>query len=180
MTRLALVSSFGTGLVLTLAVAGVAWRDCLLLAGSVVLGQRLFLGYMDRAAPWEAWRAAMRCVAAGVLAILLSCALLLLVVGAREGWWLMSREQPVASWAMLAVAGAACSGLRTAVAGMLAEGAFWLLVLAAAWVVTIAQSHGVPAAPCVFVIAVAVQVARSGWSLARHTASGLLHAVDGR
>ena len=54
-----------TGLVLTMACAAWAWRDCMLLALSVVLAYRLFLLHMDRGAPLRHARHADRVACKG-------------------------------------------------------------------------------------------------------------------
>jgi hypothetical protein len=40
--------SYGLALAAVMTAAGLAWRDCLLLACSAALGYRLFLLWMDR------------------------------------------------------------------------------------------------------------------------------------
>ena len=170
----------GTGLVLVLLTSGVAWHDCLLLAGSAVLGGRLFLVYMDSTAPWEGWRAAIRCMTAGAFAVLAACALVLLVAGNWRGWWDIRHEESATPLLLLAVAGAACCLLRGEASAALNEAAFWLPLLAAAWTATFAQSHGLPAAPCVFALVIAGLLGHVGWRLARDSASGLMQEGDMR
>lgn len=173
-------AELGTGVVLVLLAAGMAWRDCLLIAGSAVLGVRLFFIYMDSAAPWEGWRAAIRCVTAGAVVVLAAGALLLLVAGNGWGWWDMAHRGPADSLGWLAGAGIVCCSMRQTQTEALSEAAFWLLVLAAALTATAAQRHGLPAAPCALVFVVALLLARAGWRLAHDAAAGLLQASDFR
>ena len=58
----------GTVLVLVVVCAAWAWRDCMLLATSVVLAHRLFLLRMDCGALWRALAAAVNAMVAGGLA----------------------------------------------------------------------------------------------------------------
>ena len=59
----------GAAAAVGLAAAGIAWHDCLLVAASAVAVQRLFIARMDHGAP-EEWRAALRCIEAGLIGLL--------------------------------------------------------------------------------------------------------------
>ncbi len=75
----------GTGLVLARVCAAWVWRDCMLLATSVVLAHRLFLLRMDCGAPWRALAAAVNALVAGGLSSLAGVALMAAVAAAWLG-----------------------------------------------------------------------------------------------
>lgn len=160
------------------AAAGLAWRDCVLLAGAGLLAVLAFRQGMQRHAPWQGWRAALRCITAGLVIMLAALGLALYVVGVVAGWWL--------------------SGAHTDGAGVLLPGIASLLVLfrleqplgdgqwcaavtaslaaAAAWV---AADHGLPYAACAFAAGAALWLVWEGWRLSHVLAADLMNA-DGR
>lgn len=76
-----------TALVLAMASAAWAWRDCMLLALSVVLAYRLFLVHMDREVPWRALAAAVNALSAGFMAVGAGVALMAGITAAWLEWW---------------------------------------------------------------------------------------------
>ena len=64
--RSSAAKALSVGIVATLSAAGLAWHECVLLAAGAAVGHRLFLWRMDDGAPWDAWRAGVRCLFAGL------------------------------------------------------------------------------------------------------------------
>ena len=165
-----------TGLVLTMACAAWAWRDCMLLALSVVLAYRLFLLHMDRGAPWRAIAAAVNALSAGAVAIGAGISLSAAIAAAWLEWWHPTARHPAALLLMLAAAAAWCCLARSTRQQALEELRLWLCVSGGAFVATLAQRSGWELAPCAFVAAVGMAMVWAGWRLATETASALLVA----
>ena len=166
----------GTGLVLVMVFAAWAWRDCMLLATSVVLAHRLFLLRMDCGAPWRALAAAVNAMVAGGLSSLAGVALMAAVAAAWLGWWHPTGGHPAASLLMLSAGALWCCLNRDSRAGTVSELRLWLCVGGGAVVALEAQRSGLELAPCLFVATVAVAMLWAGWRLASGTASALLRA----
>ena len=167
-----------TGLVLAMACAGWAWRDCMLLAVSMVLALRLFLLHMDRGAPWRAIAAAVNAVSVGVLAAGAGSALMVGIALAWLGWWHPTAGHPEALLLMLSAGAAWCCLSRRGCQEAAEELRLWLCVLGGVFVAIEAQRSGWAIAPCLFVAAVGMAMLWAGWRLATETASALLHAGD--
>ena len=165
-----------TGLVLTMACAAWAWRDCMLLALSVVLAYRLFLLHMDRGAPWRAIAAAVNALSAGALAVGAGIALTAAVAAAWLGWWHPTAGHQAALLLMLGAGASWCCLSRSTRQEALEELRLWLCVFGGAVVATLAQRNGWGLAPCVFVAVVGMAMLWAGWRLATETASALLVA----
>jgi hypothetical protein len=167
-------AAIGTGLVIGLVGAGLAWRECLLLVGGAVAGVRLFLIYMDSAAPWEGWRAAISCISAGAVIALSGAGLTLWTFGVWMDWWAIGRGGPTTSLALLAGAALSCCWMRSNDRWL--EVGFWLPLLALAGAAAYVQRHGMTAAPCILLLVGAAALIRTGWHLASQTSTGLLQA----
>jgi hypothetical protein len=167
-----------TALVPVMAGAAWAWRDCMLLAVSIVLAYRLFLLHMDRGAPWRALAAAVNAVSAGAVAVGAGITLTAAVAAAWLGWWHPTARHPAALLLMLAASAAWCCLSRSTRQEALEELRMWLWVLGGAVVAIEAHRSGWALALCAFVAAVGMGMAWAGWRLASGTASTLL-AADG-
>ena len=165
-----------TGLVVAMASAAWAWRDCMLLALSVVLAYRLFLLHMDRGAPWRAVAAAVNALSAGLLAVGVGAALIVGIVVSWLGWWQPTAEHPTALLLMLIAAAAWCCLSSRDRLHATEELRLWLLALGGALVAIEAQRTAWSLAPCLFVLAVGVSMLWAGWHLAAETASSLMRA----
>ena len=163
-------------LVVLVAGAAWAWRDCMLLALSTVLSYRLFLLHMDRRAPWRAITAAVNALSAGVLTVVAGLALIAAIAAAWLDWWRPASEHAAASLLMLSLGAAWCCASRIGRAEAAEELRFWLCLLGAAAIAVEAQRTGWALAPCLFVAAVAMAMLWAGWRLATAAASALLHA----
>jgi hypothetical protein len=88
--------------------AGIARFDLALAGGAALLAVRAFSAWMSQRAPWDAWRAAIRCAAAGSGALLLAGLLLLALALALRGLWTpgttsaTSAAVLVLGWALIA------------------------------------------------------------------------------
>ena len=157
---------------------GLALRNCVLIAAGTLVALQAFHLHMDANAPWQGWRAAVRCLVAGLLALAAAGGLLAMVALAWIGWWRPETDNPLIGVAALALAALVCSaaappgrGIRPSVSmpfAMLAGGTALL-----------ASSRGWPVALCAYAAAAAVVVGFIGWMLVRSVASELVSA-DGR
>lgn len=172
------VASVGSGLVMALTSVGLAWHECLLLAGGAVASVRLFLIYMDSAAPWDGWRAAISCISAGVLIALSGLGLALWTVGVWMGWLGPAGGDVGLSLPLLGLAALVCCALRRA--GRWHEAGFWLPMLALAGAAAYASGHGLPAAPCLLALVGAAALLRTGWQLASQASTELMRADASR
>ena len=165
-----------TGLVLAMACAGWAWRDCMLLALSMVLAYRLFLLHMDRGLPWRAVAVAVNALSAGLLAVGAGVALVAGIAAAWFGWWHPTAGHPAALLLMLIACAAWCCLSRVGREEAAEELRLWLCVLGGAVVATELSRSGWELAPCLFASVVGIAMLWAGWRLATETASALLHA----
>lgn len=164
----------GTGLVVVVAAAAWAWRDCMLLAASTVLALRVFLVGMDRGAPWRPLAASLNCLAAGVLAVAAGVALVAGLGAAWLGWWQPAAGHPPLALGFLVVGAAWCCLSRDDRTGAMKELRLWAWVLAGAVVAMQARSVGMALAPCLFVAAIGLAMVWAGWHLADNTSASLM------
>jgi hypothetical protein len=159
--------------------AGLAWRDCVLLAGAGLLAVFAFRQGMQRHAPWQGWRAALRCITAGLAMMLAALGLVLNVVGVAAGWW-QPGGMHTDSGGLLLLAIASLLVLfrleHPQGDGQWRAGARASLAAAAAW---IAADHGLPYASCAFAAGAALWLVWEGWRLSHDLATELMNA-DGR
>ncbi len=174
MTPRRLADTAGTCLVVAMACAAWAWRDCLLLATSVVLAYRFFLLRMDRGAPWRALAVAINALSAGVLTGGAGIALMSGIAAAWLGWWRPAAMHPAASLLMLIAGAAWCCLARSSREESVEELRLWMCVLGGAVLSMEAHRSGLTLAPCLFVSAVGIALLWTGWRLATETASELL------
>lgn len=172
-------ASSGTVLAVAMACAALAWRDCMLLATSLVLAHRLFLLHMDRSAPWSTLAAAVKAVSAGILTAGAGVLLLAGIATAWLGWWQPTTEHAVVSLLLLAAGAAWCCLARSGCDEALQELRPWLWLLSGSVIAAEAYEGGMTFAPCLVVSAVGVVMVWAGWRLATLTASGLLTAGSG-
>lgn len=159
-----------------LAALGLGWRDCLLIAASAVLVQRLFIARLDAAAPWDGWRAALHCIEAGLVGLALAAGVGALGTTALLGLWHPAHPHPLLAAALMLAAGVGPMALQPARPRLGREAGLWGTIVAMVLLVTWLEGQGVPAAPCVFVLGLAALLAHSSWRLAHDTASALMHS----
>jgi hypothetical protein len=162
--------------VTAIAAAGFAWRECVLLAAAAAAAYRLFLWRMDVAAPMDGWRAAMRCLVAGLLGMSSALALVVVIASGFAGLWTMSHRHATSSLAVMAAAGVLISAVQLNNARRCSEALFWTLLVFGAAAGFRGAGAGYLLLPCLFVAVVAVWLARASWGLARDTASECFRA----
>jgi divalent metal cation (Fe/Co/Zn/Cd) transporter len=158
---------------------GIAWRDCVLIACATLIAFHAFHVHMDSRAPWQGWRAAVRCWLMGAGGMVAGLALCAMVAAAWLDWWQPDNNHEVQTLLVLAAATAACWVSRLAGPSiglrLLADVLMPLAVVTA----VVARANGLQAAPCVFAALTGAGVAWAGWRLNRELASELL-AADSR
>ncbi len=171
-----LAGVLGTTLAIAMAAAGLALRDCMLIATSVALAYRLFLLRMDRVAPWPALKATVHVLAAAALVGAAGLGLVVGVAGVGLNWWHPSVPHSPLSLLFLAVGALWCCASRDSRAGAADELGVWLWMLGGSLLALEAHRDGLAIAPCLFVAGVGLALVGAGWRLASVTATGLLRA----
>lgn len=144
---------------------GLFWRDCVLLGGSALLVAAAFRAGMDAGAPWDGWRAGLRCGAGGLL--LLACGLLLLcwVVYAQLGAWPVAPNRTQAVF-WLALAAGTTEVVRSRGRAVDWRSLWGVAVVGATAVVAAGLADdGLAAAACLFAALAALFVIAHGWRL---------------
>lgn len=160
----------------TLLALGVAWRDCVLTAMSVVFGGYAFYAGMDVDAPWQGWRAALRCWLTGTAGLLAALALMAMVISARLTVWTPANDRNEESLLVLVIAVALCWVPDKCVR----ELDHRLIALLAAVVLAssalMANAFGMTLAPCIFASLTSIAIAVVAWRLARQIGGELIMA----
>lgn len=157
--------------------AGIAWRECLLLGVAAFAGHRFFLWRMDIGAPWDAWRAGIRCVVAGVLGLAGSVAVILAIVAAQRDLWIIDHDHALQALLAIVAAGALISSVQVDPSSRRREAAIWTALLLAAAVALEQMHRGLGFAPCTLTGALASWMAWRSWQLVRGTAADFLRAA---
>ena len=155
------------------AALGLAWRDCVLTASSALLATYAFYGHMDGRAPWQGWRAALRCYAMGVGGLVAALALLAMVVGYWLGWWQQANDQPILALLVLCIAAALCRLSRRDLPAPCRYDAAVIPVLILATTALQAHAFGMAIAPCLYALLSSAALTHVGWRLAHDTAPAL-------
>lgn len=166
----------GTALVVGMASAALAWRDCVLLAVSLVLTHRLLLVRMDRGAPWRVLAAVANALLLGIATSGAGVVLLAGMVAALLGWWQTTTEHVWASLLLLSAGALWCCLSRRNESEAWQEIRPWLWLVAGLLLASESHHRGLAFAPCLLVAAVALVLIRAGWRLATATTSSLLQA----
>ena len=158
--------------------AGIARRDCALIAAAGPLALAAFYGRMDADAPVDAFRAAVRCIVAGAGSLLAAALLLAAVALAVQGLWLPAHDPYFMGAAVLV---ASVGGLVRVMADEHDAGAGgWLLPLAAtaggAALALVAAGEPSGWATCALPIATAALMGLAGWRLLGEVSTGLIAA----
>ena len=151
---------------------GVVWRDCILVASSVLLLTQAFYASMENAKPCDSVRAALRCWLMASTLMVAATGLVAWLISAWLGWWSVHNEQPLSTLVVVAVSALILAQTQQHKSG--AAPAIALTALAATTVALMLQEIGVAYAPCLLAALVsAVSVALAA-RLAGSTVSGLL------
>lgn len=149
--------------------AGVALPDLTLLCGGALLSARAFDAWMTLRGPWDAWRAAIHCVTAGLAFLVLGG--LALLAGVLVSWWPVSSASSsaavvVLAWALVAgIAARAVGVLERAIIAV--TGTLALSLVAARW-------QAPPAAVQIASVCCGLVLLARGWHLLRHVCFALL------
>ncbi len=164
------------GIVAALGAAGLAWHECMLLAAAAVAAHRLFLWRMDIGAPWDAWRAAVRCVFAGLLGLLGAAALFALIGAGLAGYWPMGHANVQLAVMLLAVAAALLIAVQVDRRARLSEARFWVVLIGGVALAFAAANFGFELLPCLAAGIIGAWLARASWYLARTQAGDLFRS----
>lgn len=168
--------ALGVGIVATLSAAGLAWQECVLLAASAAAAHRLFLWRMDDGSPWDAWRAGVRCLFAGLLGLLAAVALLALIAAGLAGYWQMGHHHPRAALALVAVAALILVLVQLDGQARWAEARFWATVAGGAALTFAALRSDLELLPCLVSAGIGTWLAFASWRMARTQARDLLRS----
>lgn len=158
---------------------GLASRNCVLIAMTLVFSVHAFYTDMDKAGPWQGWRAAVCCWLAGAIGLLAALSLATMVMAANLHWWTPVNDAPLLSLTVLLVAGASCWIGSGDSAGFSQINLLLVISVLLAAVAIMAKLNGVGPAPCVFAALVSIVTTRIAWRLARHTGRELAMSEGG-
>lgn len=163
-------------------VGGVVLRDCVLLASAGLLGLAGFAHRMDQDRPQNPLSAALRCLRAGLGAMLASAALVFALFGAWLGWWQPANNNP-AVVAVLLLALSAATRCASATAQHApdrtkAPEPTGPLLLFGGLSTLAFEAYGIPLVCCIAAAAAAAFLAWRGLSLSRDEAYLLLWAAE--
>lgn len=156
--------------VTAIAVAGLAWSECLLLAAAAVASHRLFLWRMDLSSPMDGWRAGVRCVFAGAADLLLAMVLVGVAVAGLSGLWPMTHEHEWAALAVVATTGVFVTVVQVDRARRRLEGYLWAGMGGGLALAAVGVNAGLGVLHCLFVACLGVLLGRAGWQLASESA----------
>ncbi len=166
--------SFSLWLMTALGAAGLAWRECLLAAATLVLAHRLFLWRMEVGAPWDGFRLGVRCIFTGVIGLAASAALAAIAVAGLADLLAMSHGNASAAILAMGLSGLLVIAVQMSAARRRAEFWFGLGLIALAVLAYSASDAGHVAIPCALTLASAVYLFRVNWQTARAGAEAFL------
>jgi hypothetical protein len=164
------------GIVATLSVAGLAWHECVLLAAAAAAAHRLFLWRMDAAAPWDAWRAGVRCLFAGLFGLLAAVALFSIIAAGLAGYWQMGHHHARATLTLVAAAAALLIFVQVDGQARWAETRFWAIVAGGIAVAFVALRPELELLSCVASAGIGGWLAYASWRMLRTQARDLLRS----
>ena len=174
--RSSAAKALSVGVVATLSAAGLAWHECVLLAAAAAVGHRLFLWRMDDGAPWDAWRAGVRCLFAGLLGLLAAVALLAVIAAGLAGYWQMEHHHARATLALITAAAALLVLVQVDWQARWAEARFWALIAGATAVTFAALRPDREWLPCLVSAGIGMWLAFASWRMVRTQARDLLRS----
>lgn len=164
------------GIVVALSAAGVAWHECVLLAAAAAAAHRLFLWRMDDGAPWEAWRAGVRCLFAGLFGLLAAVALFAIIAAGLAGYWQTEHHHALATLGMVTAAAALLVLIQVDWQARWAEMRFWALIAGATAVTFAALRPDWELLPCLVSAGIGMWLAFASWRMVRTQARDLLRS----
>lgn len=172
----AMAKAFSFGIVTLLGAAGLAWHECALLAVAAATGHRLFLWRMDAGAPWEAWRAGVRCLFAGLVGLLAAMAVLAIVAAGSAGYWPMRHQHEGATLALFATVAILLVGVQVDRHARWAEARFWAFVCAGLALAFAASQPELAWLPCLASMGMGIWLAIASWRMVRTQARDLMRS----
>ena len=166
----------GPALVATGLAAGLAWRDCMLLAVGLLLAWRLLLLRIERKAPWSALTAAIEAATAGAATAVAGAGLLVAMAMGWLGWWQPQTPHAAPLLLLLLSSAAVCCLARHNRDGAAREARCWAGLLGGVLLALEVQRDMPVPAPCLLVASIGGLMLWSGWRLAGTMATGMLHA----
>lgn len=165
---------------LAILAAGIAMRDCVIIAAAGPLALYAFLAGMDEEAPMDAFRAAVRSALAGVASILAAIVLAVMVLAAVHGFWRPAHEWLMADITLLTVSFATFALYARSEGHATLSFRQWMVrgAAIAAGVAVAASAWNADWSACAFPLATATLMALAGWRLLREVASEFL-AIGG-
>lgn len=156
--------------------AGIAMRDCVIIAAAGPLGLYAFLASMEEEAPMDAFRAAIRSALAGVASILAAIALAVMALAAIYGFWQPIHEWLFADVGLLTVSFAIFVLYARDEGDAAPSGRQWMVrgAALAAGVALAASARNADWSACALPLATAALMALAGWRLLREVASEFL------
>ena len=166
------------GIVVALSAAGLASHECVLLAAAAAAAHRLFPWRMDDGAPWEAWRAGVRCLFAGLFGLLAVVALFAIIAAGLAGYWQTEHHHARATLALVIAAAALLVLIQVDCQARWVETRFWAFI-AGATAVTFAELRpGLDLLPCLVSAGITTWLGLASWSMVRTQACNLLRSDE--
>lgn len=161
---------------------GLWWRDCVLLAAAGLFALVGFRRRMDHDSPMNPLAAGLRCLNAGVGALLAAAALVAMLAGAWLEWWQPANDNPGLAAGVLLLLFALLRAQPVSAAQRPRHLASDLgtesLLLAAGLATLVLEGLGVRLVCCAGAATAAAYLAWSGWHLLRDDARFMLRAAE--
>ena len=168
--------ALSVGIVAMLGSAGLAWHECVLLAAAAAAAHRLFLWRMDASAPWDAWRAGVRCLFSGLVGLLAAVVLFAIIAAGLAGYWQMGHHHARATLALVAAAAALLVLVQLDWQARWAEARFWAFVAGGIAVASAPLRPELELLPCLASAAIGGWLACASWRMVRTQARDLLRS----
>ena len=155
----------------TVLTLGVMWRDCILVASSVLLLIQAFYTSMENGKPWDSLRAAVRCWLMATALLVAAAGLAAWLMSTWLGWWGVHNEHPLSTLAVVAVSVLILAQTQRRKAGATPSIAWASLAVTA--VAMMLKEIGIAYAPCLFAALVSAVSVAMATRLAGSVAPGL-------
>ncbi len=162
--------------------AGLWWRDCVLLAAAGLFAMAAFRRRMDHDSPLSPLAAGLRCINAGIGAILAAATLVMIMAGAWLDWWQPANDNPALAAAVLLLLYALLRAQPVSPAQrrrqLTLDSGTESLLLVAGLVTLALEALGVWLVCCAGAATAAAYLAWSGWHLLHDDASFMLRSAE--
>ena len=161
---------------------GLWWRDCVLLAAAGLFGLAAFRRRMDHDSPLNPLTAGLRCLSAGIAAILAAAALLVTLAVAWLDWWQPANDNQGLAAAVLLLLFGLLRAQPVSPAQrrrhLASDSGTEALLLAAGLATLILEGLGVRLVCCAGAATAAAYLAWSGWRLLHDDANFMLRSAE--